>query len=97
MAGTTNTPSTSTRTNGWEAPKLPPKGHGFYRVRVVLRGVGMLHLGSLDEPELIWSQEGLTTVQAKWLNEPTLADVPGYIDWTEVVAITWRWSGEAAK
>ena len=32
---------------------------------------------------------------AEWIRHPDYGDTVGWIDWTKLVAITWRWSGDA--
>lgn len=74
-----------------------PDQEHFYRVRVVLPGA-LLHLASRDEPRLIRDSLGrLEAVEARWVrNNPEAGDDLGYVRWAEVIAITWRWSGERA-
>jgi hypothetical protein len=72
------------------ATKAGLKPH--YKVRVVLSGA-MLHLASWDKPKIIYEGLiGIADVRANWVNDPDYADVLGWIDWSEVKAITWRWS-----
>lgn len=64
-----------------------PKVVDGWMVRVVMRGGGMLHFVSETEPDLFTSGGSVTNVG--W--QPTEdGDTPDYIDWSEVVAITWR-------
>lgn len=72
-----------------------PDEEQFYRVRVVVPGA-LLHLACRTEPRLIRDSLGrLQSVEAAWINgEPDKGDTIGLIRWSEVTAITWRWSGE---
>ena len=70
-----------------------PKDH-HYRVRGVMRGGAILHLASDTEPERIGPPLfGAGEWTAKWLDDPDKGDTIGFINWTEVVAVTWRWLG----
>lgn len=62
-----------------------------WKVRVVLPGA-LIHLASFNEPQPVWSAGQLTAVDADWIAAPDYGDTIGYIDWTAVAAITWRWS-----
>jgi hypothetical protein len=33
---------------------------------------------------------------AEWIEDPRFGDTVGFIDWSQVVALTWRWTGEVA-
>ena len=57
-----------------------------YKVRVVLPGV-ILHLASKREPEQTADGWG-----ADWIDDHRYGDTLGFIDWGQLVAITWRWS-----
>ena len=56
-----------------------------------MRGAGVLYLASADEPRCLFTTEGLT-VNADWLVD--VGDTVGFIEWDQVAALTWRWSGE---
>jgi hypothetical protein len=64
-----------------------------YKVRVVIPGA-VLHLAARTEPEVKVDGYGaLQHVKADWyVNDPGYGDTAGYIDWTAVRAVTWRWS-----
>ena len=62
----------------------------YYRVRVVLPG-GTIYLGSRDAPHQLPSSVNWI---ADWIaDEREKGDTIGFIEWRQVVAITWRWSG----
>ena len=68
-----------------------------YKVRVVLPGA-ILHLCSWTQPQLhyTWQQGAVTVssadVEADWIDDRGYGDTIGFIDWSEVAAITWRWT-----
>lgn len=66
-------------------PGLEP----HYKVRIVLPGA-ILHLASKDEPRN--TPNGWC---ADWIDDHRYGDTVGFINWTQLTAITWRWSGEA--
>lgn len=70
------------------------KADHYYKVRVVLPGA-LIHLASTTEPEVKLERftERISNVTADWLQTPECGDTVGYIDWPEVTAITWRWTG----
>jgi hypothetical protein len=68
-----------------------PEDH-HYKVRVVLSG-GTLHLASADIPVLDMVKREW---KATWLDDPDKGDSIGFIDWSAVIAVTWRWTGGAA-
>jgi hypothetical protein len=67
-------------------------GEAFYRVRVVLPGA-LFNLASRTPPVVHQKAGRVTKVVAEWLTDPEQGDTVGFIDWTAVVAVTWRWSG----
>lgn len=62
----------------------------FWKVRVVLRGGAVLKLASETEPVLMSSRVGRRYVEADWIDHHECGETKSYIDWDEVVAITWR-------
>jgi hypothetical protein len=62
-----------------------------YKVRVVLPGA-MLHLAAWDEPHRGEDFEGRAAWVASWIKDPRYGDAIGWIDWSKLRAITWRWS-----
>ncbi len=63
-----------------------------FKVRVVIPGA-ILHLASRNEPRLIRQPGGrLDHVDADWIADHPYGDTLGFIDWSEVSAITWRWT-----
>jgi hypothetical protein len=64
-----------------------------WKVRVVLHGA-LLHVVSSTEPRVI--EHGGELVGVDW--SPTdEGDVPGYVDWSAVRAITWRRAAERRR
>jgi hypothetical protein len=59
-----------------------------YKVRVALPG-SLLHLASWNEPRCLKTSP---FVEADWIDEPGYGDTLGRIDWSSVLAVTWRWS-----
>lgn len=57
-----------------------------WRVRVVV-GHALLHVVSATEPVVHTDTEGVSWVEWSPTDE---GDVPGYVDWSAVRAITWR-------
>lgn len=68
----------------------------YWKVRVVIRGGVILHLASKEEPVVTLEANGRPVVAANWLNDWQCGDTAGYVDWAEVVAVTWRWTGDGA-
>jgi hypothetical protein len=70
-----------------------------YKVRVVLPGV-VLHLAAWEQPRFdtvqVSSAISETGWHAEWIEDPRFGDTVGFIDWSQVVALTWRWTGEVA-
>ena len=67
-----------------------------YKVRVVIPGA-ILHIASWDEPhqEPVDPHMRFTGPKkwvADWIKDGEYGDTIGFIDWSEVRAITWRWS-----
>lgn len=70
--------------------------HGLephYKVRVVIDGA-LLHLASRDEPHEDHDpyDGGAAFWAADWIADPRYGDTIGFINWSQVAAITWRWS-----
>ncbi len=71
--------------------------HGLephWKVRVVLPGA-ILHLAARTEPVVSSNPldgGALSDVDADWITDPDYGDTLGFIDWTKVAAITWRYS-----
>jgi hypothetical protein len=63
-----------------------------YKVRVALPG-SVLHLASWSEPRF---RPKLNVpyieaeIQADWILDPDYGDTIGYVDWDQVIAVTWR-------
>jgi hypothetical protein len=58
-----------------------------YKVRVVLPGA-ILHLASRTEPKAEPGQ----MVKGDWIVGPDYGDTIGFVDWTKVIAVTWRYA-----
>ncbi len=62
-----------------------------WKVRVVLPGA-LLHLASRTEPVVQQGAGEAGEVSADWICAPDYGDTIGHLDWTKVIAITWRYS-----
>jgi hypothetical protein len=62
-----------------------------FKVRIVLPGV-VLHLASHTEPQPIYGDGVLVGVDASWIGGHEYGDTLGHIDWSAVVAVSWRWA-----
>jgi len=62
-----------------------------WKLRVVLPGA-LLHLASSTEPEIYPDSGGLESMVADWIDDHAYGDTLGYLDWTQVIAVTWRYS-----
>jgi len=71
---------------GLEPPPAPAPT-STWRVRVALRGAGMIHVVSSTCPEVRFERGKLADVA--WTPVAS-GDTVGHIDWSEVVAVTWR-------
>ena len=60
-----------------------------YKVRVVLPGA-ILHLASWTEPTFPPEVRG--PLVANWINDPDYGDTIGFVDWSQMVAVTWRYA-----
>lgn len=70
------------------APKrLVPDRH--WRIRVVFPGA-ILHLASTVEPKATFSAGRLAGCEMEPLEDDTVADTVGFIDWATVIGLTWR-------
>jgi hypothetical protein len=66
----------------------------YFKVRIVMPNV-ILHVASRDEPKLAFApmtaESVLDEVRTDWIqDDPDAGDTIGFIDWTQVTAITWR-------
>jgi len=62
-----------------------------WRVRVVMRGGGMLHFASFTEPVKITdSYDGLSRYEWEEITHPAYGDTFGHISWPDVAAVSWR-------
>jgi hypothetical protein len=71
-------------------------GDEHYLVRVALPSA-LLYFASWTEPKLLQTSTGrIVNVSADWINDPNLGDTLGYVNWGEVVGISWRYTGPGA-
>lgn len=66
-----------------------------YRVQVALSDV-LLHFASWSPPVLQYQMGELVDVSADWITDSDYGDTIGYIDWTAVTDVTWRYSAKNA-
>lgn len=68
-----------------------------YKIRLVIRGAGMIHLASYTEP---WWEKAQLAVGGDpipphliWepVEEPGYGDTISHIEWREVAAVSWRY------
>jgi hypothetical protein len=59
----------------------------YYKVRIALHG-GVFHLASRSKPE----RDDNGAWHADWIDDSRCGDTPGWIDWSAVTAIVWRWT-----
>lgn len=64
-----------------------------FKVRVVIPGA-LLHLASWTEPKILGSEatDVIDWIDASWISDPAYGDTLGFIDWSLVKAVTYRWS-----
>ena len=62
-----------------------------FLVRVVLPGFG-LHLASHDEPRWVSDDDDGRRLEADWIDDPAYGDTIVSIEWSAVIAVTYRWS-----
>lgn len=62
-----------------------------WKVRVVIPNA-LLHLAARDEPIWVVDDNGRRELVADWISDPEYGDTIGFIDWSAVTAVTWRWS-----
>lgn len=73
--------------------RISPPGEECWRVRVAVTG-GMFYLASAIEPTVRIGPDGrIMDIDAVWLKNPDEGDTLGFVDWSAVSAVTWRWSG----
>lgn len=65
---------------------------GVYKVRVVI-GAALLHFVSRTEPRLLVDADGRPVGMEADLIFGADGDVPAFIDWSKVSAVTWRLDG----
>jgi hypothetical protein len=68
-----------------------------WKVRVVMRGGGLLHFLSKNEPVVDCEDGLLMCVQMELICGTEHGDTLGYICWPEVSAVTWRFAPLATQ
>lgn len=63
-----------------------------WKVRVVMRGGGLLHLLSKDEPVVDCEDGVLMGVRMELICGTEHGDTLGYIYWPDVCAVSWRFA-----
>lgn len=63
-----------------------------WKVRVVMRGGGLLHLLSKDEPVVHCEDGVLVRADMELICGTEHGDTIGYINWREVGALSWRFA-----
>lgn len=72
-------------------PKPLPVPPGMFKVRVLLRGGGMIHLISASEPEVYYDPVAAIVEDIVWdLVEDAGGDTLGFLDLSTVAAVSWR-------
>lgn len=66
------------------------KQEQHWKVRISLRNCGMLHIACSKEPVVTVIDGQITSVQLATLDDPTITDRIGFIQWQDVCAISWR-------
>jgi hypothetical protein len=62
-----------------------------FKVRIGFHGF-FLHLASWTEPVRRGGQ-----FHADWITDPNYGDTVGFIDWQQVIAVTWRHTSEPGE
>jgi len=64
-----------------------------WKIRVVLPGA-LLHLASRTEPDVIVDDyvNKIEFVDGDWIADHAYGDTIGYLNWTQAIAVTWRYS-----
>jgi hypothetical protein len=63
-----------------------------WKVRIWMRGAGILHVLSKIEPRVSYVDGTILTVEIDYITDTEHGDTVGFIDWTEVGALTWRYA-----
>lgn len=63
-----------------------------WKVRINIARCGVTHLISRTEPKALWEDGHISGVDMNLITGTEYGDTIGYIDWREVVAVTWRWA-----
>lgn len=65
---------------------------GHWKVRIYIKGCGLLHVLSKTEPIVKTAAHGVDSVDIEYITDTEHGDTVGYIDWREVGAVTWRYA-----
>ena len=65
---------------------LPP----HWKVRIFMKGSGILHVLSRTEPAVESVNRVIQKVEIDYITGTEHGDTIGFIDWGQVAAITWR-------
>jgi hypothetical protein len=73
----------------------PPELAPHYKITIALPG-GLLHVASWNLPLVnhdtwLTGMDKITGVDADWILDSDYGEAIGWIDWSAVQAITWRW------
>ena len=63
-----------------------------WKVRIWIKGCGILHVISKTEPIVSSCASGVESVALDYITDTEHGDTVGYIDWREVGAVTWRYA-----
>ena len=63
-----------------------------WKVRICVRRCGIVHVLSRTEPEVTHVDDKITDVALNIITDTEHGDTVGFIDWSEVGAITWRFA-----
>lgn len=67
---------------------LPP----HWKVRIWIKGSGILHVLSRIEPTVESENGVIRIVKMEYITGTEHGDTVGFIDWSEVAAVTWRFA-----
>lgn len=68
-----------------------------WKVRIYFRGAGMLHVLSKSVPVCFYTDGKLSDVGMVVIDDTEHGDSIGYIDWSAVAAVTWRYAPLASE
>jgi len=79
-----------------KSKKTDPLPSPCWRVRLFMRGGGVIHLLSHIEPEVEHSCGQIVHIIFDPINSSEHSDTIGFIDWKEVAAVSWRFESNYA-